>query len=163
RTMNCPAAASPGGESGVSTPILIGACAKAGAASAAAATAASRAVLKALSMVTVLRRESWGARNPHPMRAGAPAARVIRLREALHESPIGLGERVRRQCGALGPAHLLPLLRARLAVERAAEEENAHRFLRVAPGHGLHQVAHRSVHPELFPEFATERRPGGLG
>src|SRR5215468_12153414 len=96
------------------------------------------------------------------MRAGAPASRLIRLREALHESPIGLGERVRRQCGALGPAHLLPLLRARLAVERAAEEENAHRFLRVAPGHGLHQVAHRSVHPELFPEFATERRLGGL-
>ena len=36
--------------------ILIGACTKAGVASAAAATAASRAVLKALSMVTVLRR-----------------------------------------------------------------------------------------------------------
>src|SRR5215472_2386307 len=97
------------------------------------------------------------------MRAGAPASRLIRLREALHESPIGLGERVRRQCGALGPAHFLPLLRAWVAVEHAAEEEDAHRFLRVAPRHGLHQVAHRGVHPELFPELATERRLGALG
>src|SRR5262249_61026670 len=75
---------------------------------------------------------------------------------------IGLGERVRRQRGALGPAHLLPLLRAWLAVERAAEEQDAHRLLRVPPDHGFHQVAHRGVHPELFPELAPERRLGRL-
>src|SRR5262245_32618971 len=41
RTMNCPAAASPGGESGVSTPILTGFCAEAGAASAVATSASA--------------------------------------------------------------------------------------------------------------------------
>ena len=48
RTMNCPAAASPGGESGVSTPILTGFCASAGVAEPLASSAsASRSVTSA--------------------------------------------------------------------------------------------------------------------
>src|SRR5215468_2782004 len=75
---------------------------------------------------------------------------------------IGFRERIRRQRGALGPAHLLPLLGTRVAVERAVEEEDAYRLLRVGPGHRLDQVAHRGVHAELFLELAPEGRLGRL-
>src|SRR5215831_143089 len=75
---------------------------------------------------------------------------------------IGFRERVRRQRGALGPAHLLPLLGTRVAVERAVEEEDVYRLLRVDPGHRLDQAAHRGVHAELFLELAAESRLGRL-
>src|SRR5215831_3738486 len=74
---------------------------------------------------------------------------------------IGFRERIRRQRGALGPAHLLPLLGTRVAVERAVEED-AYRLLRVGPGHRLDQATHRGIHAELFLELAAESRLGRL-
>src|SRR6266481_1053333 len=158
RTMNCPAAASPGGESGVSTPILMGAWAKAGTASVAAATAASRKVLGALSMVTVLQYGIVGLTGSASYAGGLVAVKVSSsAREALDEPEVGGREPVARQHRCLDPEHLLPLLRAGLALHGAAEEEDPHGFLRIDPSDCLDQLAYRRFYSELLLHLAPER------
>src|SRR4030095_10654898 len=158
RTMNCPAAASPGGESGVSTPILMGAWAKAGTASVAAATAASRKILRALSMVIVLQYGMVGLTGSASYAGGLVAVKVSSPAcEALDEPEVGGREPVPRQHCCLDPEHLLPLLWAGLAPHGAAGADDPHGFLPIVPGDCLDQLAYRRFDSELLPHLSPER------
>src|SRR6266481_1151611 len=151
RTMNCPAVASPGGESGVRTPILTGAWAKAGVASAAAAMAASEKALRALRMVIVLQLGIVRLTGSASYADGLVAVKVpSRAGKALDEPEIRRGEAVRRKISRLDPEHLLPLLRAGLSQESAAEEAEPDALFRIGPIHGVDQLSHRRVHSKLF-------------
>src|SRR5712691_4292204 len=124
RAMNCPPVASPGGESGVRTPILTGAWAKAGVASAAAAMAISERVLRALSMVAVLQLGIVGLTGSASYADGLVAVKVpSRADQALDEAKIRCREPVLRQLSRLDPEHLLPFLRAGLSPQGAAKEQ----------------------------------------
>src|SRR6185295_8572815 len=91
RTMNWPAAASPGGDNGVSTPILTGPWARAGVATRSAAAAASRHETRDLRIMGVLQVKSIGSIRAAWYEVGPAPSRSVSGCAVLAHAPDVLG------------------------------------------------------------------------
>src|SRR5260370_33847745 len=111
--MSGPAAGSPGGESGVSTPIFTGFWARAGVASTARIKRASTMAVRRLLMLCILRRSEWVWKDrraaSYASRPGRVKRRVPRslAAEPLHQGRVRGWELVPAEIGGPDPHDLL--------------------------------------------------------
>src|SRR5258708_6767005 len=131
RTIDWPAAGSPGGESGVSTPIFTGFWARAGGASTARVKKASTMAVRRLLMLCILRRSEWVWKDRRAASYASGPGRV-KLRvprsaaaEPLQQGRVGGRKPVTAELGGTDPEDLLAFERPRLAPALAAAEREA--------------------------------------